>query len=76
MTQVHPPIAVIGSPNSTTTFTVDILETARDRALDHAWVTFEVVERFNGRSYRKRARRARHQPADRDDTRVSTHFGQ
>lgn len=49
------PIAVIGSPNSTTTFTVDILETARDRALDHAWVTFEVVERFNGRSYRKRA---------------------
>src|SRR6266508_476626 len=49
------PIAVIGSPNSTTTFTVDILETARDRALDHAWVTFEVTERFNGRSYRKRA---------------------
>jgi DNA helicase HerA-like ATPase len=49
------PIAVIGSPNSTTTFTVDILETARDRALDHAWVTFEVVERFNGKSYRKRA---------------------
>jgi hypothetical protein len=48
-------IAVIGSPNSTTTFTVDILETARDRALDHAWVTFEVVERFNGRAYRKRA---------------------
>jgi DNA helicase HerA-like ATPase len=52
---VNAPIAVIGSPNSTTTFTVDILETARDRALDHAWVTFEVVERFNGRSYRKRA---------------------
>lgn len=52
---VAAPIAVIGSPNSTTTFTVDILETARDRALDHAWVTFEVVERFNGRSYRKRA---------------------
>jgi hypothetical protein len=49
------PIAVIGSPNSTTTFTVDILETARDRALDHAWVTFEVAERFNGRTYRKRA---------------------
>src|SRR5262245_41998122 len=49
------PIAVIGSPNATTTFTVDILETARDRALDHAWVTFEVVERFNGRTYRKRA---------------------
>lgn len=49
------PIAVIGSPNSTTTFTVDILETARDRALDHAWVIFEVVERFNGRAYRKRA---------------------
>ncbi len=49
------PIAVIGSPNSTTTFTVDILETARDRALDHAWVTFEVIERFNGRAYRKRA---------------------
>ena len=49
------PIAVIGSPNSTTTFTVDILEAARDRALDHAWVTFEVAERFNGRSYRKRA---------------------
>jgi len=49
------PIAVIGSPNSTTTFTVDILEIARDRALDHAWVTFEVVERFNGKSYRKRA---------------------
>ena len=47
------PIAVIGSPNSTTTFTVDILESARDRALDHAWVTFEVVERFNGRAYRK-----------------------
>lgn len=50
-----PPIAVIGSPNSTTTFTVDILENARDRALDHAWVIFEVVERFNGRAYRKRA---------------------
>lgn len=49
------PIAVIGSPNSTTAFTVDILETARDRALDHAWVTFEVVERFNGKAYRKRA---------------------
>ncbi len=49
------PIAIIGSPNSTTTFTVDILETARDRALDHAWVIFEVVERFNGRAYRKRA---------------------
>ena len=49
------PIAVIGSPNSTTTFTVDILEAARDRALDHAWVTFEVTERFNGRTYRKRA---------------------
>jgi hypothetical protein len=49
------PIAIIGSPNSTTTFTVDILETARDRALDHAWVTFEVVERFNGRAYCKRA---------------------
>ncbi len=49
------PIAIIGSPNSTTTFTVDILETARDRALDHAWVTFEVVERFNGKAYRKRA---------------------
>jgi hypothetical protein len=49
------PIAVIGSPNSTMTFTVDILETARDRALDHAWVTFEVVERFNGKCYRKRA---------------------
>jgi hypothetical protein len=52
---VAAPIAVIGSPNSTTQFTVDILETARDRALDHAWVTFEVVERFNGRAYRKRA---------------------
>ena len=49
------PIAVIGSPNSTMTFTVDILETARDRALDHAWVMFEVVERFNGRAYCKRA---------------------
>jgi hypothetical protein len=49
------PIAIIGSPNSTTTFTVDILEAARDRALDHAWVTFEVVERFNGKAYRKRA---------------------
>lgn len=49
------PIAIIGSPNSTTTFTVDILETARDRALDHAWVTFEVTERFNGKAYRKRA---------------------
>jgi DNA helicase HerA-like ATPase len=49
------PIAVIGSPNSTTMFSVDILETARDRALDHAWVTFEVVERYNGRGYRKRA---------------------
>ncbi|MCG8346738.1 MAG: DUF87 domain-containing protein [Chloroflexales bacterium] len=49
------PIAIIGSPNSTTTFTVDILESARDRALDHAWVTFEVVERFNGKAYRKRA---------------------
>ena len=52
---VAAPIAVIGSPNSTTTFTVDILESARDRALDHAWVTFEVAERFNGRTYRKRA---------------------
>lgn len=49
------PIAIIGSPNSTTTFTVDILETARDRALDHAWVIFEVTERFNGKAYRKRA---------------------
>lgn len=49
------PIAIIGSPNSTTVFTVDILESARDRALDHAWVTFEVVERFNGKAYRKRA---------------------
>ncbi len=49
------PIAIIGSPNSTTAFTADILETARDRALDHAWVTFEVVERFNGKAYRKRA---------------------
>lgn len=49
------PIAIIGSPNSTTTFTVDILETARDRALDHAWVIFEVFERFNGKVYRKRA---------------------
>lgn len=49
------PIAIIGSPNSTTTFTVDILESARDRALDHAWVIFEVVERFNGKAYRKRA---------------------
>ena len=49
------PIAIIGSPNSTTAFTVDILETARDRALDHAWVVFEVVERFNGKAYRKRA---------------------
>lgn len=48
-------VAVIGSPNSTMTFTVDILETARSRALDHAWVTFEVTERFNGKSYRKRA---------------------
>jgi DNA helicase HerA-like ATPase len=55
MSVAYPPIAVIGSPNSTTTFTVDILETARDRALDHAWVTFEVVERFNGKAYRKRA---------------------
>ncbi len=54
-TALTAPIAVIGSPNSTTTFTVDVLETARDRALDHAWVTFEVVERFNGKSYRKRA---------------------
>ncbi|NOK72249.1 MAG: ATP-binding protein, partial [Chloroflexi bacterium AL-W] len=53
--QFASPIAVIGSPNSTTTFTVDILETARDRALDHAWVIFEVTERFNGRGYRKRA---------------------
>jgi hypothetical protein len=49
------PVAVIGSPNSTTTFTVDILESARNRALDHAWVTFEVTERFNGKTYRKRA---------------------
>lgn len=49
------PIAIIGSPNSTTTFTVDILETARNRALDHAWVTFEVLEQFNGKAYRKRA---------------------
>ncbi len=52
---VAAPVAVIGSPNSTTHFTVDILETARDRALDHAWVTFEVAERFNGKTYRKRA---------------------
>jgi hypothetical protein len=52
---ISAPIAVIGSPNSTTHFTVDILEAARDRALDHAWVTFEVTERFNGKSYRKRA---------------------
>lgn len=52
---VTAPVAVIGSPNSTTHFTVDILETARDRALDHAWVIFEVAERFNGKSYRKRA---------------------
>lgn len=49
------PIAVVGSPNTTTTFTVDVLEAAHDRALDHAWVTFEVVERYNGRPYRKRA---------------------
>jgi DNA helicase HerA-like ATPase len=49
------PIAIIGSPNSTTNFTVDILETARNRALDHAWVTFEVLEQFNGKAYRKRA---------------------
>jgi DNA helicase HerA-like ATPase len=55
MEQLQAPIAIIGSPNSTTTFTVDILESARDRALDHAWVTFEVVERFNGKAYRKRA---------------------
>lgn len=55
MQPVAQAIAVIGSPNSTTAFTVDILETARDRALDHAWVTFEVVERFNGKAYRKRA---------------------
>jgi DNA helicase HerA-like ATPase len=55
MPELTTPIAVIGSPNSTTTFTVDILETARDRALDHAWVVFEVVERFNGKAYRKRA---------------------
>lgn len=52
---VNAPVAVIGSPNSTTTFTVDILETARNRALDHAWVTFEVTERFAGKAYRKRA---------------------
>jgi DNA helicase HerA-like ATPase len=52
---ISAPVAVIGSPNSTTTFTVDILETARNRALDHAWVTFEVTERYNGKSYRKRA---------------------
>lgn len=52
---VAAPVAVIGSPNSTTHFTVDILETARDRALDHAWVIFEVAERFNGKTYRKRA---------------------
>ncbi len=52
---VAAPIAVIGSPNSTMTFTVDILERARDRALDHAWVTFEVTERYNGKVYRKRA---------------------
>jgi hypothetical protein len=49
------PVAIIGSPNTTTSFTVDVLESARDRALDHAWVTFEVVERFNGKAYRKRA---------------------
>lgn len=55
MTELRAPVAIIGSPNSTTAFTVDILETARDRALDHAWVTFEVVERFNGKAYRKRA---------------------
>ncbi len=55
MTELAAPIAVIGSPNTTTSFTVDILEAARDRALDHAWVTFDVVERFNGKAYRKRA---------------------
>jgi DNA helicase HerA-like ATPase len=55
MPELAAPIAVIGSPNSTTTFTVDILETARDRALDHAWVIFEVIERFNDKAYRKRA---------------------
>jgi DNA helicase HerA-like ATPase len=55
MQVVNAPIAIIGSPNSTTSFTVDVLESARDRALDHAWVTFEVVERFNGKAYRKRA---------------------
>jgi hypothetical protein len=49
------PVAIIGSPNSTTTFTVEVLESARDRALDHAWVIFEVAERFNGKAYRKRA---------------------
>jgi Helicase HerA, central domain len=49
------PVAVIGSPNTTTTFTSDILETARNRALDHAWVVFEVTERYNGKTYRKRA---------------------
>lgn len=55
MPELTAPIAIIGSPNSTTAFTVDILESARDRALDHAWVTFEVIERFNGKAYRKRA---------------------
>ncbi len=48
-------VAIIGSPNSTTHFTVDILESARNRALDHAWVVFEVLEQFNGKAYRKRA---------------------
>ena len=55
MPELSAPIAIIGSPNTTTTFTVDVLESARDRALDHAWVTFEVVERYNGKAYRKRA---------------------
>jgi DNA helicase HerA-like ATPase len=40
------PIAIVGSPNTSTVFTVDILESARGLALDHTWVSFDVQERI------------------------------
>src|SRR6185369_16633058 len=48
------PIAVIGSPNTSTVFTVDILEPARGLALDHTWVYFDVQERIGSVTRTKR----------------------
>lgn len=48
------PIAVIGSPNTSTVFTVDILEQARGLALDHTWVRFDVQERIGAVTRTKR----------------------